>query len=146
MIYQYDDGGRLAAGFKARADDCVCRSIAIAGKLDYQAVYNRLALGNFSQRRSKHDEGKRVRSARNGISTRRKWFPDYMKAMGFFWTATCKPGSTERVHLIPDELPSGRLVVAVSKHYTAVIDGVLHDTHDCSRDGTRMVYGYWLAS
>jgi len=27
-----------------------------------------------------------------------------------------------------------------------VIDGVLHDTHDCSRDGTRCVYGYWLYS
>lgn len=21
--------------------------------------------------------------------------------------------------------------------------GVLYDTHDCSRDGTRYVYGYW---
>jgi|SRR5262245_25045412 len=25
----------------------------------------------------------------------------------------------------------------------AVIDGVIHDTHDCSRDGTRCVYGYF---
>jgi hypothetical protein len=24
-----------------------------------------------------------------------------------------------------------------------VIDGVIHDTHDCSRGGTRCVYGYW---
>jgi len=34
-------------------------------------------------------------------------------------------------------------VVACSKHYTAVIDGVIHDTHDPSRDGTRAVYGYY---
>lgn len=31
------------------------------------------------------------------------------------------------------ELPSGRLVVSVSKHYTAVIDGVIHDTYDPQR-------------
>jgi hypothetical protein len=24
-----------------------------------------------------------------------------------------------------------------------VIDGVIHDTHDCSRNGTRCVYGYY---
>jgi len=34
-------------------------------------------------------------------------------------------------------------VVSVSKHYTAVIDGELHDTWDCSRAGSRCVYGYW---
>ncbi len=37
----------------------------------------------------------------------------------------------------------GRLIVSVSKHMTAVIDGVIHDTHNPSRDGTRCVYGYW---
>jgi hypothetical protein len=26
-----------------------------------------------------------------------------------------------------------------------VIDGVIHDTHDPGRDGTRAVYGYWRA-
>lgn len=34
-------------------------------------------------------------------------------------------------------------VVRLSKHFTAVIDGVVHDTHDPSRDGTRCVYGIW---
>jgi hypothetical protein len=52
-------------------------------------------------------------------------------------------GSGCTVHLRPKELPAGRLVVSVSKHLTAVIDGVIHDTHDCSRRGTRCVYGYW---
>jgi hypothetical protein len=47
------------------------------------------------------------------------------------------------VHLRDGELPSGRLVVSVSRHEVAVIDGVMHDTHDPSRDGTRCVYGYW---
>jgi len=36
------------------------------------------------------------------------------------------------------------LIVKVSKHLTTVIDGVLHDTHDPSRRGSRCVYGYYL--
>jgi hypothetical protein len=37
----------------------------------------------------------------------------------------------------------GRLIVSVSKHYTAVIDSVLYDTHDPTRGKSRCVYGYW---
>jgi hypothetical protein len=48
-----------------------------------------------------------------------------------------------KVHLRSDELPSGRLIVRVSGHITSMIDGVLHDTYDCSRNGTRCVYGYY---
>jgi len=40
------------------------------------------------------------------------------------------------------ELPKGRLVVAVSKHYTSVIDGTVYDIGDPCRDGTRCFYGY----
>ena len=43
------------------------------------------------------------------------------------------------------ELPGGRLVVNCSRHLTAVIDGVVHDIFDPSRDGTRCVYGFWQA-
>jgi hypothetical protein len=52
-------------------------------------------------------------------------------------------GSGCAVHLRAEELPKGRLLVKVSGHLTAVIDGVLYDTHDCSRRGTRCVYGYF---
>ena len=54
-----------------------------------------------------------------------------------------KIGSGCKVHLSDDELPPGRLVVMLSRHAAAVIDGVLHDTHDSSRGGSRCVYGYW---
>ena len=140
--FVYDDGGRKAAGYKGSAGDCVCRAVAIAARLPYQAVYDRLAEGNASQRKSKRT-GKQPRSARNGIYTTRKWFKDYMKELGFVWTATMQIGSGCQVHLKADELPSGRLVCNVSKHQVAVIDGVIYDTHDCSRKGTRCVYGYW---
>jgi hypothetical protein len=36
-----------------------------------------------------------------------------------------------------------RLIVSVSKHLTAVIDGMIYDTHDPSRGGSRCVYGYY---
>jgi hypothetical protein len=48
-----------------------------------------------------------------------------------------------RVHLRADKLPGGLLIVAVFKHLVVVIDGVIHDTFDPSRDGTRCVYGYF---
>lgn len=40
----------------------------------------------------------------------------------------------------------GRIIVRLSRHISAVIDGVIHDTYDPSRDGTRCVYGYWKPS
>ncbi len=142
-VFVYNEGGRQAAGYKGKAGDCVCRAIAIAARLPYQEVYDRLAEGNAKQRKSKHDKGERTRTARDGISTTRKWFKDYMLELGFTWTPTMQIGSGCKTHLKADELPSGHLVVNVSKHFTAVIDGVIQDTHDCSRDGTRCVYGYY---
>ena len=141
--FKYDDGGRRLAGYEGSADDCVCRAIAIVTGLPYKNVYDRLAEGNATQRRSKHDKGTRSKSARDGISTTRKWFKDYMVELGFEWTPTMQIGSGCQVHLRSDELPSGRLVCNVSRHTVAVIDGVVHDTYDSSRDGTRCVYGYW---
>jgi hypothetical protein len=46
-------------------------------------------------------------------------------------------------HLREDELLAGKLIVSVSRHMVAVIDGVLHDMHDCSRDGSRCAYGFF---
>ena len=62
---------------------------------------------------------------------------------GWKWTPTMGIGTGCRVHLRPEELPGGRIIVSLSKHWCAVIDGVPHDTHDPSRGGTRCVYGYW---
>jgi len=50
----FDDGGRKKSGYKGFAGDCVCRSIAIATKLPYKEVYDRLADGMATQRKSKH--------------------------------------------------------------------------------------------
>ena len=142
VTFVYNDGGREAEGYKGKAGDCVARAVAIASGRNYQEIYQRLAEGNANQRRKKGQK-KNTRSARNGISTTRKWFKDYMIELGFEWTPTMTIGSGCNVHLTPEELPDGRLVCRVSRHVVAVIDGVIQDTYDCSREGTRCVYGYW---
>ena len=70
-------------------------------------------------------------------------YDKYIKSLGWKWQPTMGIGTGCQTHLLADELPDGRLIVSVSKHMTAVIDGELHDTYDCSRDGTRCVYGFY---
>jgi len=137
------DGGRKAAGFTRKArGDCVARSIAIASGRPYAEVHARLAAGKGSQRATSRT-GKQAATADNGVHVRRKWCRDYMTELGFVWVPTMGIGTGCKVHLRPSELPKGRLVVSCSKHWTAMIDGVIHDTHDPSRGGWRCVYGYW---
>lgn len=158
----YNDGGRAAAGFKGAAGDCVVRAIAIAAELPYAEVYATCAKGNASIRVGRKTKpGAKRRSARNGTYTNRKWFQDYMRSLGFEWVSTMGIGTGCKVHLETGELPKGRLVVRVSKHVCAVIDGVIHDTFNPSRKpytqietrngietrtliGGRCVYGYWI--
>ena len=145
MEYVFDDGGRTCAGYRGATGDCVTRAITIAMELPYQEVYAAMAEGNAAQRITKRSckrtAGKRTAS--HGIDTRRQWFKDWMAERGWKWVPTMQVGSGCKVHLRADELPAGRLIVAVSKHYCAVIDGVIHDIYDQSRGGTRCVYGYW---
>ena len=47
------------------------------------------------------------------------------------------------VHLRADELPRGRLIVQLRRHPTAVIDGTIRDTVDCSDEGRCRIQGYW---
>ncbi len=139
MQFVLDDGGRLAAGYRGRAGDCVTRAIAIATANPYQEVYDALNRLTVKERL-----GRRKRTKSNSESgVFRRTYQRYLTTLGWQWIPTMKVGSGCQVHLKASELPSGRLIVKVSRHLTAVIDGVLHDTHDCSRAGTRCVYGYF---
>jgi len=138
MQYQYDDGGRKAAGFKGDTRDCVTRAIAIASGRPYQEVYDAL---NGAARSERPRKGGKRSAARTGVH--RRTYEPYLLSLGFKWAPTMRIGQGCTVHLRADELPAGRLVVSVSRHLVAVIDGVIHDTHDPSRDGTRCVYGYY---
>lgn len=142
MDFVFHDGGRDAAGYKGSTGDCVTRSIAIATGKPYQEVYD--ALNRLAQT-ERVGKGKRKRSnSRTGVF--RRTYQRYLESLGWRWTSTMKIGSGCQVHLRASELPPGPLVVRVSRHLTAVIDGVIYDTHDCSRAGTRCVYGYFSLS
>ena len=137
--WTYDDGGRREAGFSSSTGDCVCRAIAIATGLAYKTVYDDLAEMSASERRTKRR--KRQSHPRTGV--RRGVYQRYLFHMGWKWQPTMQVGQGCKVHLRSQELPAGRLIVALSKHLTCMVDGVVHDTYDCSRDGTRCVYGYY---
>ena len=138
MEYIYNDGGRAGAGYKGDAGDCAVRAIAIASGKPYQEIYDAINLLAKSEHRGKRKHG--ISNARTGVysQTIRK----YLSSIGFEWTPTMAIGQGCKVHLRASELPAGRLVVNVSKHYTAVVDGVIYDTHNPARGGTRCVYGY----
>lgn len=130
MKFKHDDGGRAAAGYKGLTGDCVTRAIAIATGKPYQEVYDAINGMGELERTGKRKRGKS--NARTGVykSTIRR----YMASIGWQWVPTMQIGSGCKVHLTEGELPMGRLVVNVSKHCTAVIDGVIHDTHNPERE------------
>ena len=129
MKWIYDDGGRSKYFDAKNVGDCVVRAIAIGTGKDYKEVYNDL---------KKLNNGK---SCRNG--TPKNVDKKYLTQLGWVWHPMMTIGSGCTMHLNESELPNGTLIVAVSKHLTCVKNGVLYDTYDCSRDGTRCVYGYW---
>jgi hypothetical protein len=146
----YNDGGRAAAGFKGITGDWVTRAIAIATGKPYQEVYDALWAGNRQYasehrghvaRKIQRGGGRRGTTPRNGLY--RKVYEPYLRSFGWKFTPTMQIGSGCKVHLRADELPGGRLVVLLSHHLVAVIDGVVHDIYDCTRGGTRCVYGFY---
>lgn len=146
MKWVKDDGGRAAAGFKGQTGDCVVRAIAIATETPYQQVYNELKEARYAYM-LEHDDKTSRRIANKGTSPRngtsRNVYELYLATKGFVFKPTMTIGSGCLVHLRANELPPGRIIVRLSRHLAAVIDGVVHDTHDPSRGGTRCVYGYY---
>lgn len=145
FVYDNADPYSSITDFRRATGDCAARAITIATGLKYGDVYH--AINDLAKCERKGSRKRGISDARTGVysSTMKK----FMASIGWKWTPTMGIGTGCHVHLRDGELPTGRLVVAVSKHYTAVIDGVIHDTYDPSRpdaftgQGTRCVYGYW---
>ena len=138
--WKYNDGGR-SKYFKRRANsDCVCRAIAIATETDYLDVYN--LINEYAKHEHKGKRKHYISSAEEGVSgsTLRKIMENHFH---WKWHPCMKIGTGCTIHLRAEELPKGRLIVNVSRHETAVIDGIIQDISDPSRDGTRCVYGYY---
>lgn len=139
MDFVFHDGGRTAAGYRGKTGDCVTRSIAIATGKSYREVYDALNQLALSERRGART--RRRSNSRTGVF--RNTYQRYLESLGWRWSSTMSIGFGCRVHLHPSELPPGPLIVKVSRHLTAVIDGIVYDTHNCSRGGKRCVYGYF---
>ena len=134
-----DDGGRKAAGYKGTTGDCVVRAISIVTGKSYKKVYDSINLMAKKERPTKKASRS---SSREGVH--RKTYEKYMKSFRYKWVPTMFIGSGCKVHLKKEELPEGRLVIRLSRHITTVIDGVIHDIYDPSREETRCVYGYFI--
>lgn len=133
----WDDGGRRAAGYLGRRPaDCVTRAVAIAGAMPYEHARG-VVLHHCRKERYRRS------NPSSGVFT--PTIKAIMRSLGWAWTPTMRIGSGCTVHLRSGDLPGGRIVCSVSKHLVAVIDGLVHDTFDCTRNGQRCVYGYWRA-
>jgi hypothetical protein len=154
LPWVFDDGGRsLATGFggTSRVSDCVVRAIAIAGLFGYAEVYQEIferqkhwASTARSQAARQFRERKSISPVDIGVAN--AVWRSYIQELGWTWVPTMAIGTGTKVHLAQGELPDGRLVARCSRHLVAVVDGVIHDTHDPSRRGTRAVYGYYVAA
>lgn len=138
LPWREHDGGRAAAGYRGYAGDCAVRAAAIGLGAPYAEVY---AAVNVLAQAERPRGGRKRSSAREGVWPRT--LGKLLELAGWEWVPTMQIGSGCMVHLAAGELPPGRLVVRVSKHYCAVIDGVVYDTGDPAREGERCVYGYW---
>lgn len=143
--FSYNDGGRAAAGFKGRSRDCVVRAIAIAAELPYAQVYKDLGtIAKSTQRRKGRNGEDRNKHFTPAQGLDKRVYEPYLFKLGWCWEPCMEIGSGCKIHLRARELPAGRIIASVSKHLVAVIDGVIHDNHDCSRGGTRCVYGFYF--
>jgi hypothetical protein len=148
LPWTYDNGGRAAAGYKGRTGDCVTRAISIGTGMGYQSVYDLVNDVSQDERTQYYRRGKRAGTVRSRSSARTGVFkPTTRKVLaqlGWQWHPTMAIGSGCQVHLAQGELPEdGTIIVKLSRHLCAVVNGVVHDTYDPGRDGTRCVYGYW---
>ena len=142
MKFIYSDGGR-SNYFKAKnVGDCVTRAIANATGLNYKKVYSDLKVLAKNERICKSNKTRS--SVRDGVA--RKTIKKYLEdTLHLEWISTMGIGTGCKVHLNENELPKDKtIILSLSRHLTCVKNGILYDTYDCSRGGTRCVYGYWV--
>ena len=141
LNFVYSTGGREKYFKQTSVRDCVCRAVVNATDIDYLEVYKGINEEASNERKSCRKRKKS--SARNGVYT--GTIKRYIeRVLGWVWVPCMSIGTGCQVHLKPEELPSsGSYILNLSGHLSCWRDGKLYDTYDCSRGGTRCVYGYW---
>ena len=131
--YQYDDGGREAAGYRGRTGDCVVRAIAVCARQDYRAVYLTMAeqmkRNGYAASGNAYAIRERSRRAprRKGQISARRVQDRVLELYGFRKVrlpAGARPTFTEAHRRFGD------CIVGTTKHVAAVVDGALRDTFD----------------
>ena len=137
--FNYNDGGRSKYYSTEKVGDCVCRAISIATGKDYKEVYD--LINEMSKKKKTGKRKTKVSNARNGVY--RTTYQKLLESLGWEWHPTMGIGTGCTMHMRKEELPTGTIIVSLSRHLSCVIDGVVNDTYDCTRDGNRCVYGYF---
>jgi hypothetical protein len=143
VAFVINDGGRAAAGFKGVTGDCGVRAAAIALQRPYQEVYDALfeRAKAFKAKSRKAAVKKSSASPRNGVWREVLW--PYIEDAGGVWVPLAGIGLTPvRVFQVAARWPRERLVLSLARHYSAMVDGMIHDAwpqHDEKR-----VYGVWV--
>jgi len=148
--FEFNAGGRATAGITGSSGDCVVRAIAIATGKSYTEVHNALQNGLRHQ-----IEIERKQQLQYGIAGRTRptttpltgvthdVYAPYLKWLG--WEYVPKPVGADGklLRLRPGSLPKGRLIVGLSRHLVAVIEGVIQDTYYSALRGGRPIRGYF---
>lgn len=136
LHYQFNDGGKYAAGYTGEwvTGDCVTRAIAIASGMAYKDVRSDLMerqhkwCTTSNSRAAKVCRNRKTKSVFRGVYP--SVFKPYLKELGFNYKSLCSIGSTTRYQLVEEDLPKGTLLVRTRRHLSCVIDHVVHDAYD----------------
>ena len=115
----YDDGGSAAAGFRgSKVGDCICRAIAIATEKPYREVHDELTAIGWNYRHTYWRDADGLFVPGEEAQRRER---AYIASLGLQWHPTMRIGSGCKVHLRADELPSGRIIARVTRHFGHLI-------------------------
>lgn len=129
----FSDGGRKAAGYKGRVNDCVIRAIAIATESDYKFIYKSIhdLQKNFPYSLEHHPDlftKIKERSPRFGVR-QAVWRP-FAESMGFKCYPILKTKSDPPITINTNngQIPTNKnVLLQFDEHIAAFVDGVLHD-------------------
>jgi len=137
MAWQFNDGGRAAAGFKKNdVEDCVARSIAIATGKSYAEVHSDLMV-----RMTDYHNSSSSTAAGNTLSLTPCDGMDFEVYDGYLESLGWEFIHPERDQIL-EQLPYGDIIVRLTGHLVAVKDRVLQDTFDCREDNL-LLWGYF---
>lgn len=129
------DGGRMDAGFKGDAGDCVTRALALAFNQGYRQTYRELTELSVEM------SGGLDRSVRHGVYP--PVYHRYITERG--WEVyVCKP----KTYLNALASVSGNFIAVIPRHVAYVSDGVVMDTWDSRKSkrtkcGSPTLIGYY---